>query len=168
MTVSEELTFVKRDHGFDSLSQQDDNTSGNGDYSIGDLAKEFGVTLRTLRFYESKRLLAPRRDGVARVYTDEDRYRLGLILQGKRLGFTLTEIRALIAAQGNGHDQDNGHDGGGEKPPLRLSRQQCVEQIRMLERQKREVEDAIGELRRTYNALYQSSFVDLTSPHAWR
>ena len=161
MTVSEELTFIKRDHGIDSLSQHDDNTSGNGDYSIGDLAKEFGVTLRTLRFYESKRLLAPRRDGVARVYTDEDRYRLGLILQGKRLGFTLTEIRALIAAQGDGQNGDS-------RPSLRLSRQQCVEQIRMLERQKREVEDAIGELRRTYNALYQSSFVDLTSPHASR
>ena len=55
---------------------------------------------------------------------------------------------------------------GEVRPPLQLSRQQCVEQIRMLERQKREVEDAIGELRRTYNALYQGSFFDLTSPHA--
>jgi DNA-binding transcriptional MerR regulator len=163
MTSLEETTFVERSDGIGTRSPHDDNTSGGSVYSIGDLAKEFGVTLRTLRFYESKCLLTPRREGVARVYTEEDRYRLGLILQGKRLGFTLTEIRALIASQGNGHDR-RGQEDGGVTPPLRLSRQQCVEQIRMLERQKREVEDAIGELRRTYNSLYQGFSFDLARP----
>jgi DNA-binding transcriptional MerR regulator len=125
-----------------------------GGYSIGNLAKEYGITLRALRFYESKGLLAPRRDGSVRVYTDEDRNRLSLILQGKRLGFTLVEIRALLAAQA---------DGEPGRAPLKLTRQQCIDQIRMLERQKRELEEAISELRRTYSSLYQGPALDLMS-----
>ena len=60
-------------------------------YTIGDLAREFGVTLRTLRFYEDRGLLSPRRDGTARIYDPRDRERLSVILKGKQLGFTLTE-----------------------------------------------------------------------------
>ncbi len=123
-------------------------TSAASGASIGDLAKEFSVTLRALRFYESKGLIKPRRTGSARIYSEEDRNRLVLILQGKRLGFTLVEIRALLASQG----------GEAAPQPLRLSRQQCVEQIRLLEQQKRDLEEAIGELRRTYSSLYASSF----------
>src|SRR5688572_31470451 len=66
-------------------------------YTIGDLAREFGVTLRTLRFYEDRGLLSPRRDGTARIYSARDRDRLSVILKGKQLGFTLTEIRAMLA-----------------------------------------------------------------------
>src|ERR687889_2826467 len=68
-------------------------------YTIGDLAREFGVTLRTLRFYEDRGLLSPRRDGTARIYDARDRERLSVILKGKQLGFTLTEIRAMLAEE---------------------------------------------------------------------
>lgn len=65
-------------------------------YSIGDLAKMFGVTPRTIRFYEQEGLLAPQRRGQTRIYQDKDRVRLKLTLRGKRLGFSLAEIREVL------------------------------------------------------------------------
>ncbi len=65
-------------------------------YGISDLAREFDVTTRTIRFYEDKGLLAPARDGQRRVYSSRDRVRLRLIMRGKRLGFPLDEIRQMI------------------------------------------------------------------------
>ncbi|MEO0496678.1 MAG: MerR family transcriptional regulator [Pseudomonadota bacterium] len=66
-------------------------------YRIGDLAREFDVTLRTLRFYEDKRLLRPKRLGTTRLYSALDRERLQLILKGKKVGFALSEIRRLLS-----------------------------------------------------------------------
>jgi len=74
-------------------------------YSIGELAREFDVTPRAIRFYESEGLLAPRRDGQRRIYTPRDRTRLKLTLRGKRLGLTLSEIRGLIDMYEPGADQ---------------------------------------------------------------
>ncbi len=65
-------------------------------YSIGDLSREFGVTTRTIRFYEDQGLLSPNRNGQNRIYLARDRVRLKLILRGKRLGFSLKEINKLI------------------------------------------------------------------------
>ena len=65
-------------------------------YGIAELAREFGVTTRTIRFYEDKGLLSPVREGQRRVYGPRDRVRLKLIMRGKRLGFSLDEIRELI------------------------------------------------------------------------
>ena len=65
-------------------------------HSISELADEFGITTRTIRFYEEKGLLAPSRNGQTRVYSASDKVRLKLILRGKRLGFTLEESRDLI------------------------------------------------------------------------
>jgi DNA-binding transcriptional MerR regulator len=65
-------------------------------YSIGDLSREFGVTTRTIRFYEDQGLLSPNRNGQNRIYQARDRVRLKLILRGKRLGFSLKEINKLI------------------------------------------------------------------------
>lgn len=65
-------------------------------YSIGDLSREFGVTTRTIRFYEDQGLLSPTRDGQNRIYEVGDRVRLTLVLRGKRLGFSLKEIKKLI------------------------------------------------------------------------
>jgi len=65
-------------------------------YSIGELCAEFGVTPRTLRFYEYKELLAPVRDGQRRLFTQRDRARLKLILRGKRFGFSLDELKDLL------------------------------------------------------------------------
>jgi len=65
-------------------------------YSIGELASEFDVTTRSIRFYEDQQLLAPSRRGQTRVYSSQDRVRLKLILRGKRLGFSLAETRELF------------------------------------------------------------------------
>jgi DNA-binding transcriptional MerR regulator len=113
-------------------------------YTIGDLAREFGVTLRTLRFYEDRGLLSPRREGLARIYDAQDRSRLAVILKGKRLGFTLTEIRAMLAEEEQA-DQSAAN--------LKLSLSQIEDQITHLEQQKLEIEEALVELRARREAL---------------
>jgi DNA-binding transcriptional MerR regulator len=65
-------------------------------YSISELAKEFDVTTRTIRFYEDQGLLSPTREGTTRLFSPRDRVRLKLALRGKRLGFSLAEIRELF------------------------------------------------------------------------
>ena len=75
------------------------------EFSISDLAREFDVTPRAIRFYEDQGRLAPRRDGQRRIYTPRDRTRLKLTLRGKRLGLTLSEIRELIDMYEPGRDE---------------------------------------------------------------
>ena len=65
-------------------------------YSVSQLAKDLGVTTRTIRFYEDKNLVTPQRAGTTRVFTHRDRARLMLILRGKRLGFSLREIKEFL------------------------------------------------------------------------
>lgn len=65
-------------------------------YTISQLAREFEVTPRALRFYEDKGLLMPRRDGLNRVYSHRDRAKLQLILRGKRVGLSLIEIKEIL------------------------------------------------------------------------
>lgn len=65
-------------------------------YTISDLAKHFDITTRAIRFYESEGLLSPKRENNRRVYNEKDRIRLKLILRGKRLGFTLSEIKTTM------------------------------------------------------------------------
>jgi DNA-binding transcriptional MerR regulator len=112
-------------------------------FTIGELSREFGVTLRALRFYENKGLISPQREGLNRLYSQGDRTRLALILKGKKLGFTLGEIRQMIAAE----------EGNADDKALSLSREKCLEQIEMLERQKSEIEEGLGELRKIYSEL---------------
>ncbi|MGF7051596.1 DNA-binding transcriptional MerR regulator [Bosea sp. OAE752] len=117
--------------------------SDAGGFTISDLARDFGVTLRTLRFYESRGLLAPARSGMMRIYSARDRARLALILKGKQLGFTLVEIRAMLANEEKkaGSAGKSASVGG-----LHLSRDQIVEQLELLRSQRAEIEDAIKEL----------------------
>jgi DNA-binding transcriptional MerR regulator len=126
------------------LSSTTRRIEGPKTYTIGDLAREFGVTLRTLRFYEDRGLLSPRRDGTARIYDARDRARLAVILKGKQLGFTLTEIRAMVA-----------EERGGEVPAanLKLSLDQVDDQIRHLEQQKVDIEHALVELKSHRDSL---------------
>ena len=70
--------------------------SESGELSIAQIAEEYGVTHRTVRFYEDRGLITPERRGTRRVYHPRDRVRLGLILRGKRLGFSLEEITRII------------------------------------------------------------------------
>ena len=119
--------------------------------TIAQLSREFGVSFRTLRFYESRGFIAPRRAGPARLYRRFDRERLALILKAKQLGFTLREIADLLALSDAGTEGAQGSSG------LHLSRKQCTEQINFLERQKRDIENALAELRRAYSSLYLSA-----------
>jgi DNA-binding transcriptional MerR regulator len=127
----------------------DDVGSGDGNsgqpLTIGEGAREFGLSLRALRFYESKRLIAPQRDGAMRLYDRNVLERLRLILTGRRLGFTLAEIADLLGRQ----------NGQGAHEGLHLTREQCVAQINLLKQQKRGIEIAIAELRQTYTSFYR-------------
>ena len=75
-------------------------------FSISDLAREFCITPRTIRFYEDQGLIAPRREGRTRVFSRRDRTRLKLALRGKRLGFSLAEIRSLIDMYDTARDKN--------------------------------------------------------------
>jgi DNA-binding transcriptional MerR regulator len=109
-------------------------------FGIGDLAREFDVTLRALRFYEDKGLLTPERDGANRLYSRRDRARLKLILMGKRVGFSLQEIKEMLDL----YDLKDG-----QTTQLRVAHQRFEAQLHALQDQKREVEKAITELSRT-------------------
>ena len=104
-------------------------------YRIGDLAREFGVTLRTLRFYEDRGLLSPQRRGTTRLYSRQDRARLRLVLLAKTLGFSLTEARQLI---------DIYHQPDGQRKQLEVALKRFEEQRLILEEQKREIEESIN------------------------
>lgn len=125
---------------------RDMSASPDAEWStIGDIARDFDVTLRTLRFYEARGLLTPRREGMNRYYSQQDRARLSLILKGKKLGFTLTEIRAMVAQN---HESKAG---------LKLTLPQIDEQLKLLRGQMAECEAAIEELEERRSALLQSA-----------
>ena len=115
-----------------------------GDFTISDLARDFGVTLRTLRFYEARGLIAPSRSGMTRIYSARDRARLALILKGKQLGFTLVEIRAMLANEES--KEVKGKEPSASVGGLQLSRGQIAEQLDLLRSQRAEIEGAIAEL----------------------
>lgn len=117
-------------------------TDDRGVIAIGEMAREFGTTVRALRFYEGKGLLSPQRQGAARLYGRIERERLALVLKAKRLGFTLAEIRQMLDGE------------PAEFAALSISRRQCFDQIKLLEARKREIETALAELRRTYSSFY--------------
>ena len=107
-------------------------------YSIADLAEEFGISTRTIRFYDSKGLLEPKRVGTTRVFRRRDRARLALILRGKRLGFTLREISEYLDM----YDLDLS-----QAAQVALLDERVGERIAMLERQMHDLETTLGELR---------------------
>ncbi|MBL8589695.1 MAG: MerR family transcriptional regulator [Methylobacteriaceae bacterium] len=118
-------------------------------WTIGDLAREFGVTLRTLRFYEDKGMLSPLRQGATRLYRPEDKRRLQLILTGKKLGFTLVQIRQLLES-GQTLEDPSTHQPAIERA---LTPAQLREQLERLERQRADLDSAISRLRRTHELL---------------
>ena len=106
-------------------------------YSISELANEFDITTRTIRFYEDKGLLAPDRQGSSRVYAPSDRTKLKLILRGKRLGMSLEESRKLIEMY---------DPAGSNIAQLEALQQQVVERRTLLKTQMRELKKMLKEL----------------------
>lgn len=107
-------------------------------FTIRQLCLEFKCTPRALRFYEDKGLLSPSRQGLNRIYAYQDRARLQLILRGKRVGLSLAEIREILQLYDKG-------DGGAKQNAKALSK--FKERILALEAKRRDVDDAIAELR---------------------
>src|SRR6184192_2503794 len=107
------------------------------EFSIGELAREFDITPRAIRFYEAEGLLAPRRDGQRRIYAPRDRTRLKLTLRGKRLGLTLAEIRELIDMYEPGRD---------ERPQLERFRELLETHRRSLLQQRADIEAQLAEI----------------------
>ena len=108
-----------------------------GYYRIGDMAREFDVTLRTLRFYEDKGLLSPKRDGSTRLYSRRDRTRLQLILLGRKVGFTLRDVKQMI---------DLYDPKGTNAKQLRVTLEKSEKQMNRLVKQREALEEAIGDL----------------------
>ncbi len=106
-------------------------------YSVSQLARHLGVTARTIRFYEDKNLITPQRAGTTRVYTHRDRGRLMLILRGKRLGFSLREIKEFLDL----YDAD---------PTHRLQTRQLQSAVRKrmvkLQEQRQALDESLAEL----------------------
>lgn len=106
-------------------------------FSIAQLAREFGITTRAIRFYEDKGMLAPAREGQRRVYLPRDRVRLRLIMRGKRLGFSLEEIREMIDL----YDADPT-----EVSQLRLFLEKIRERREQLYRQQQDIAETLAEM----------------------
>ena len=108
-------------------------------YTISELAAEFGVTSRALRLYEESDLLAPKREGTKRIYAERDRVRLRLILRGKRLGWSLAEIRESF---------DLYDSNMGEEAQLFYLLEKLTARRKILETQRQDVELALTDLDR--------------------
>ncbi|MCZ8174332.1 MAG: MerR family DNA-binding transcriptional regulator [Burkholderiaceae bacterium] len=108
-------------------------------FGITELCQQFGITLRTIRFYEDKGLLAPRRVNGARVYTRRDRARLALILRSKAIGARLDEIKHFLALYGT--------HGEGRVQQMRYVVQRTDEAIAELETKRAHIEATLSELR---------------------
>ena len=106
--------------------------------TIQQMCASFGVTARTLRFYESKELLSPKRQGTRRLFTRRDSARLKLILRGKRFGFSLEEIRQLL---------DMYDIGDGQATQFQETYRIACARLEDMERQRDELNEAIDELK---------------------
>lgn len=115
------------------------SNSGGRTFSIGELASEFEITSRALRLYEEEGLLAPLRDGTRRIYSESNRTRLRLILRGKRLGWSLSEIKELFDLYDSSH---------GEQAQLELMLEKLRQRRETLEAQRRDIDHALEELDR--------------------
>ncbi len=108
-----------------------------GEYSISELAREFDVTPRAIRFYEAEGLLSPAREGQRRIYSLRDRTRLKLTLRGKRLGLSLSEIREIVDMYEPGRD---------ERPQLEKFLAVLEAHKRQLEQQREDIEAQLSEI----------------------
>ena len=123
--------------GGKAAANTNDAAAGEDLIRIGEMAKKYGVTLRTLRFYEDKGLLAPQRDGSTRLYSRRDRARLKLVLLGRKVGFSLRDVKQLI---------DLYDPSGSNTKQLRLTLEKSAKQLIRLQKQRVVIDEAISEL----------------------
>ena len=129
----------------------------NEEYTrIGEMAKTFGVTLRTLRFYEDKGLISPKRDGSTRLYSRRDRARLKLILLGRKVGFSLRDVKQIM---------DLYDPKGANTKQLRLTLVKSEKQLARLQKQRAAIDEAITELSDTM-ATVRNLLTERTAPIA--
>jgi len=124
---------------------------------IGEMAKKYGVTLRTLRFYEDKGLLNPHRDGSTRLYTRRDKARLKLILLGRKVGFSLRDVKQMM---------DLYDPTGTNTKQLRLALDKSEKQLTRLQKQRALIDDAINELSTSMTAVRQMLVERTAAPQA--
>jgi len=118
--------------------------AGRDTFTIRDLTKEFGVSARTLRFYEEKGLVDPARRGEQRMYSRRDRARLAYVLAGKTVGFSLEEVREML---------DLYDLGDGQVTQLKVALAKFAERIERLEKQKTDIDNVVAELTRASDAM---------------
>jgi len=106
-------------------------------YTISQLSREFDVTPRALRFYEDKGLLSPDRQGLNRVYSNRDRARLKLVLSGRKVGFSLNDIREMLDLYDLGDNQ---------RAQLRAAYKKHKQQVDVLNQQRAEIDEALEAL----------------------
>ncbi|WP_321488896.1 MerR family DNA-binding transcriptional regulator [uncultured Hyphomonas sp.] len=135
-------------HKHSSISAADSRT-----YTISELAREFGVTPRALRFYEDKDMLHPARDGMMRVYSNRDRARLTIIVRLKRLGLPLADIREIL---------DLYALNDGKRAQTRMMLEKFRKQVKELEIQREDIDTALGELRK--GIVWLEGLVDQVGP----
>ncbi len=114
-----------------------DATTPEGYHRIGDVARTFGVSLRTLRFYEDKGLVSPMRDGLTRLYSERDIARLKLVMLGRKIGFSLRDVKQIM---------DLYDPSAGNMRQTRVLIDKSERQLARLERQRAEIDESIGEL----------------------
>ncbi len=112
-------------------------SEGNEYFSITELTREFGVSTRTIRFYEDEGLIKPVRRGRTRLFRPGDRRLLAMILRGKRLGFSIAEIREILSMY---------KEPMGEEGQMRLLVTRVGEKRRELEQKRRDIEETLREL----------------------
>ena len=120
-------------------------------YSISELAREFDLTPRAIRYWEDQGLVSPRRAGVQRVYDKRDRTRLLLALRGKRLGLSLAEIRELIDMYdhtGTGDASDPGQQQAAEAAQLRRFLDVLAHRRAALAQQRADIDAVLGDIGR--------------------
>ncbi len=131
------MTVKLNEAGENAAGTNEAIAAGTEYIRIGDMAKKYDVTLRTLRFYEDKGLINPKREGSTRLYSRKDESKLKLIILGRKVGFSLRDVKQML---------DLYDPNGPNIKQLRLTLDKSEKQLARLEKQKAAIDDAMKDL----------------------